>query len=530
MKMVFTQAETTTFFTGATQLAIPAATLPGLVLEGIEEVLDLEEFEDDDFDTIMMNLRKPTGTRPDPTHTGRGAARLIPVLPFVFGAKSLKRIKIASLAVRYYNATNREIDATNMHYTNYLKSFHAQWQSLLKKGKDDEPDTPCITRSLPIMKWTESFTDFLSQVIGHRDIPLAYLVRENDTVPVPAPPLLNNRPYSAEHESVEGELIARASFTHEKYKDDNARLYGFIEEATRSTQYAASIRTFSRRKDGREAWKALNAQFAGKDKWQQEIKTQENFIYTRVWKGNTTYSLESFVSQHRNAHVRLQRCAEQVPHQLPNARSRVIHLIDAIQCTDPALQAAIAHVKSNDTPTGMMSDFEETAAYLLQFDPVSKKRPGNRTGGNRQQQIAGVDQSLVGDGQMKKNKGKTGVELRYHKPESYRLLSDEQKQELKEWRQNNPNKSKRKKGDGGGNGNHFKRAKTTKSQIIAALQEMASEEEKEAEGEITKEWIISAIKEANAPALPPTPVPDPAKKPKSATSALQRIIQRAKGN
>ena len=85
------------------------------------------------------------------------------------------------------------------------------------------------------MKWTESFTDFLSQVIGHRDIPLAYLVRENDTVPVPAPPLINNRPYSAEHESVEGELIARASFTHEKYKDDNARLYGFIEEATRST-------------------------------------------------------------------------------------------------------------------------------------------------------------------------------------------------------------------------------------------------------------------------------------------------------
>ena len=528
--MVFTQAETNTFFTGATQLAIPVATLAGLVLEGINEVEDLEEFEDDDFDTIMTNLRKPTGTMPDPNHQGRGAAPLVPILPYVFGAKSLKRIKIASLAVRYYNATNREIDATNMHYTNYLKSFHEQWQSLLKKGKDDEPDTPCITRSLPIMKWTESFTDFLSQVIGHRDIPLAYLVRENDTVPVPAPPLINNRPYSAEHESVEGELIARASFTHEKYKDDNARLYGFIEEATRSTQYAASIRTFSRRKDGREAWKALNAQFAGKDKWQQEIKAQENFIYTRVWKGNTTYSLESFVNQHRNAHVRLQRCAEQVPHQLPNSRSRVIHLIDAIQCTDPALQAAIAHVKSNDNPGGMMSDFEETAAYILQFDPVSKKRPGGRNNGNRQQQqIALVDQSLVGDGQMKKNRGKTGVELRYHKPESYRKLTDEQKQELKEWRQNNPKSNKRK--GGGGGGGHDKRHKTTKQQIIAALQEMASEEEKEAEGEITKEWIISAIREANStPPLPPAPPAVPAPKPKSATSALQRIIQRAKGN
>ena len=122
--MVFTQAETNTFFTGATQLAIPVATLAGLVLEGINEVEDLEEFEDDDFDTIMTNLRKPTGTMPDPNHQGRGAAPLVPILPYVFGAKSLKRIKIASLAVRYYNATSRDIDATNMHYTNYLKSFH----------------------------------------------------------------------------------------------------------------------------------------------------------------------------------------------------------------------------------------------------------------------------------------------------------------------------------------------------------------------------------------------------------------------
>ena len=75
------------------------------------------------------------------------------------------------------------------------------------------------------------------------------MIRENDIATVAAPVLLNQRSSSAEHASVEGKLIARASHAHEKYKDDNARLYGYIEEATRATQYAASIRTLSRTKN-----------------------------------------------------------------------------------------------------------------------------------------------------------------------------------------------------------------------------------------------------------------------------------------
>ena len=38
--------------------------------------------------------------------------------------------------------------------------------------------------------------------------------------------------------------------------------------------------------------------------------------------------------------------------------------------------------------------------------------------------------------------GKTGVHLRYYKTGEYRNLSNEQKEELKEWRAYNPNNSK----------------------------------------------------------------------------------------
>ena len=51
--------------------------------------------------------------------------------------------------------------------------------------------------------------------------------------------------------------VARASHDHPLYKGDNAKVYYYLEEATRSTSYAASIKPYQRGKDGRGAWEAL---------------------------------------------------------------------------------------------------------------------------------------------------------------------------------------------------------------------------------------------------------------------------------
>lgn len=80
-----------------------------------------------------------------------------------------------------------------MHYTNCLKDSHTQWEDLLvKKGEETEPDTPCITRrTLPIPKCTESFEEFLHQVISVQQVPLVYVIQNEATVG-PPPPLMNN--------------------------------------------------------------------------------------------------------------------------------------------------------------------------------------------------------------------------------------------------------------------------------------------------------------------------------------------------
>ena len=63
------------------------------------------------------------------------------------------------------------------------------------------------------------------------------------------------------------ELIARATHDHSGYRDDNEKIYSFLEEATRTTQYVSSIWPFSRSKDGQEAYLSLKQQYTVKYKW-----------------------------------------------------------------------------------------------------------------------------------------------------------------------------------------------------------------------------------------------------------------------
>ena len=111
-----------------------------------------------------------------------------------------------------------------------------------------------------------------------------------------------------------------------------------------------------------------------------------------------------------------------------------MHLLNGIKSSDAELLSAIAVIKSDDGPGGRIERFEDTAAFLIQFDPITQKMQKSGSTG-RQHQVTGVD--------LKKEIGKVGVSFRYHSKEEYRKLSDDQKMELKEWRLRQKNKKKR---------------------------------------------------------------------------------------
>jgi hypothetical protein len=467
--MVLTAAQTTAFFESDDQMGIPNATVIQLQNEGISTVDDLNDFDKDTLQQVADNLRRPGGRVPDPT-PGAAAGSTIPTPPFVFGAKSQKRLLAACDIVRYYEETGRPLTAGNIQWNTVIKNFGEQWKALKDRKAGDLPEVPKITKALPVIKWTQAFADYLHRVIGVRMIPLAYVIREDVAVPGAAPALLAGQPHSDEHGSAEAELVARAQHNHALYRDDNANVYYKLEEATRTTAYAASIKPFQRTKNGRGAFQALTNQYAGQDKWEAELKKQDDLLHTREWKGQSNYTLERFVQQHRTAFVSMQSCAEYVEYQLPTEHTRVGYLLDGIQCNDAGLQAAMASIKLDTTPvTGKRNDFELAATHLLPYDPVAKKRTGtNKRGAGDISDTTGADVSSFG---AKEGIGKTGVHLRYHKDDEYATLNRDQMDELREWRLTPEGKkqSKRKKGGKGGSkkdGGDFKRQK--RDQAMAA--------------------------------------------------------------
>ena len=105
-----------------------------------------------------------------------------------------------------------------------MRNFERQWHALENKKDETEPDTPKISKELPIIKWVEAFKDHLHRCIGASYNPLGYIIREHATPPAIAPVLAVNQPYSTEHASSEGELIARASHNDTLCRDDNAMM------------------------------------------------------------------------------------------------------------------------------------------------------------------------------------------------------------------------------------------------------------------------------------------------------------------
>ena len=97
--MMLTTAQMTTFFEHAEQMGIPDATVMQLQSKEITLVSDLADFDKDSLQQLVDYLRCPGGRVPDPS-PGAPPGSTIPTPPFVFGAKSQKRIAVACDLVR----------------------------------------------------------------------------------------------------------------------------------------------------------------------------------------------------------------------------------------------------------------------------------------------------------------------------------------------------------------------------------------------------------------------------------------------
>ena len=268
--MAFTNAQVTNFFENGPQLGLTAVQRARLAQEGLTTIEDFEDFKSDQLENAIKNLR--TAIAGVPAVVDAAGAVLVPAVPgippCIIPARSSLRLKVASIAYHYYTDTDRTVTPANMNYTQVLKGFYIEWQAINEMIKSDTPSVPVLSKHQTPIKWMESFKDCLFNTFGVRKCPLSYIIRDDVAVPPEAThPITPGMSYSNDAGSVLQELINRYSHTHPLYKSDNNKVYSLLEEATRGTVYAPTIKPYSRTKNGRLAWNAIISSHVGNDKW-----------------------------------------------------------------------------------------------------------------------------------------------------------------------------------------------------------------------------------------------------------------------
>ena len=93
-----------------------------------------------------------------------------------------------------------------MQWTPVMKNVANEWKALEERKEEEDPETPVISKELPIIKCVEAFEDHLHRCVGIRCILLVYVIRSAVTPQIPITAQAPNNCYTLINGSVEGDL------------------------------------------------------------------------------------------------------------------------------------------------------------------------------------------------------------------------------------------------------------------------------------------------------------------------------------
>ena len=492
------------------KLASDAAVLR-ITHEGVTDFPSLVDFDRDSIESLGKVCNRKIDKITEDIPNG------IPAENEVAGANissiSIRRLVVAMDASKYYKAIGRTATIDNMHYSNVLKAFKEDHEAYVLLKKQDEPKYPAVNdkdKEKKIIKWMPLFEDALSRTFGSKG-PLIYVLRDDATVASEADDPLDTNAHYGKSGSMIEELIQRLPHTGSIYKDDNKTVYMMISKSVAGTSVESTIKSFSRRKDGRAAYLALVSNHAGDEKYRAIVKSRMNMLQNVKWNGRS-FPLEQHVSNHRTAIDDLTDCAQHINNAVPDITQRVEYLLESINCQESSLQAAMGNIRADTN--NMRSNFEMAASHIIEIDPY--RRSSRQGGTGKTATVSSV--TFAG-------RGNTGVDLRWHTRKEFSSLSNEQKDELVAWQKtkegkkvkkgnksSDPKTNKRKSGDSSASSGNDSWKKKLKKAIksrdgLSHVMSVLAEEES------TNAALISGLRVELPPtavaAPPPTPLVAP---------------------
>ena len=84
-----------------------------------------------------------------------------------------------------------------------MNNLEIQRKSTVDNSKQTKPDVSKLVNNTTLAKWNDSIKVHAAQVFGARNSILEYLLRTNDAIVAPHPPLIMDHPYSAAAGSIQ---------------------------------------------------------------------------------------------------------------------------------------------------------------------------------------------------------------------------------------------------------------------------------------------------------------------------------------
>ena len=172
---------------------------------------------------------------------------------------------------------------------------------------------------------------------------------------------------------------------------------------------------------------------------------------------------------------------------------------------DQKLISRIENVLLDDLPVGKNNNFDLCVQHLLPACPVYARRKKNDMSNNNE----GGKNISVSSLNLKRGKGSTGVDLRWHSKAKYKKLSEPQKDELREWKRSDAGKkateeykktrdAKRKANPSGHNAGKLNNKKLRKAVAAAIKKEKTDTADNDSKLSDLAAKLVSSMSKANA--------------------------------
>jgi len=225
--------------------------------QGLDSLAEIQLLTDDEVESLCRVIRRPGGTIPG-LNPGDAPVNN-PGTPVNLQAEN--HLKLLAFFLRHQDRVGRtvttaDITLDSIRTLRELRDFESSYK---------EPDDPPSINAKDWHKTMESLHEYLRSYLGDNKIPLAYVVRKEQDVPVFDP--------TEEHPTVQDAMIARARhYTvapdgtrpfDPVYVTNREKVYQIIAKMTRDHSCWTYVKPAQKTRDGRMAYLGLYQHFLG---------------------------------------------------------------------------------------------------------------------------------------------------------------------------------------------------------------------------------------------------------------------------